>query len=180
MSKVALFIIDGFEEAEAVVTADLLRRADVGLKIVSLSDKKEVLGKHNITVTADVLFNEVKNDIFDMLVIPGGTIKYIEHKGLLELVKKQHAAKRNLAAICAAPAVFGTAGILEGYKATIYTGMRVYLGPGAVYEEEPVVTDRHITTSRGPGTSMAFGVRLIEILKGKDVADKIKEDFLLK
>ncbi|WP_424244492.1 4-methyl-5(b-hydroxyethyl)-thiazole monophosphate biosynthesis [Elusimicrobium posterum] len=179
MSKAALFLIDGFEETEAVVTIDLLRRAGVEVSVVSLTGKITVPGKHAISINADILFDEIKDKTFDMLIIPGGTINYMDHEGLVELVKKQHNAGQKLAAICAAPAVFGKAGILDGYKAVIFPGMTEYLGKGAVYTETNVITDRNITTGRGPAAAMLFGAELIGILEGKEVMEQVKKKFLL-
>lgn len=179
MKKAALFIIEGFEETEAVGTADILRRGDVDLSIVSLTSSLSVQGKHNIIVTADSRFGEISNKDFDMLVIPGGTIKYIEHSGLIDMVMQYNAAHKHLAAICAAPAVFGSAGILKGKKATIYPGMESYLGEGAVFVKERVVTDGNITTSRGPGATLYFALKLVEILSGKETAARLKKDILL-
>ncbi|MGB2579368.1 4-methyl-5(b-hydroxyethyl)-thiazole monophosphate biosynthesis [Elusimicrobium simillimum] len=183
MAKAALFIIDGFEETEAVVTADLLRRANVDLKIVSLNEDVDVEGavngKHGITVLADEVFENIIYEDFDMLIIPGGTTKYMEHDGLVGLVGKYHKEGKKLAAICAAPAVFGKAKILDGYRATIYPDMEEYLGQGAIHSTDDVVTDRNITTSRGPATAMKFGLCLVEILQGPEVAANVAKHFLL-
>jgi len=182
MSKAALFLIDGFEETEAIVTADILRRGGVDLTTVSLTGKNMVMGKHDIEVRADALFTymEDENNIepLDMLVIPGGTTAYTEHEGLLNLVRRCDAEKKNLAAICAAPAVFGKAGILKGRRAVCYPGMESWL-TGAVIGVEIVETDGHITTSKGPATAMFFAPRLVEILQGKEMAQKVGEAFLV-
>ena len=85
MAKVALFLIDGFEETEALTTVDLLRRGEVGVTTVSLTGTEKVMGKHSIPVVADALFEDVKDRAFDMLVVPGGTTAYTEHSGLLAL-----------------------------------------------------------------------------------------------
>ena len=107
MAKVALFLIDGFEETEALATVDILRRGEVDVTTVSLTGKERVMGKHSVPVVADALFEDAKDGPFDMLVVPGGTIAYTEHEGLLELVRRYDAGHKFLAAICAAPAVFG-------------------------------------------------------------------------
>lgn len=178
MKKAALFIIDGFEEVEAVGASDILRRGGVDVKIVSLSQSHEVKSKHNITIKADALFDEIQKEHFDMLVIPGGTTKYLEHEGLLNIVTKFNNEGKPLGAICAAPAVFGKLGLLKGRKATIYPGMQDYLGEGAIFTEDSVVTDGNITTSRGPSTVFVFALRLLEILLGQATAAQIKKDIL--
>ena len=122
----ALFIIDGFEETEALCTVDILRRAEIEVTLVSLGGKT-ITGRSKITVFADALFDEIKDKKFDMLIIPGGTLAYTEHEGLLELVKRHNGEGRKLAAICAAPAVFGKLGLLAGKRALIYPGMEQWI-----------------------------------------------------
>jgi len=178
MAKAALFLTDGFEEAEALVTVDILRRGKVDVTTISLTGKEMVNGKHGIAVRADEMFDKARDEAFDMLVIPGGTISYTEHEGLLDIVKRYDEEKKYLAAICAAPAVFGKAGILHGKKAVCYPGMESWL-TGAVIGEGIVETDGHITTSKGPATAMFFALTLLEILKGGDAAQKVKNAFLV-
>ena len=113
-----------------------------------------------------------------MLVVPGGTIAYTEHEGLLELVRRYDAGHKFLAAICAAPAVFGKAGILSGKRAVCYPGMESWLA-GAVVGKEIVETDGHITTAKGPATTPFFALRLLEFLRGKEVADEVSKAFLI-
>ena len=176
-AKAALFIISGFEETEALCTADILRRGGTDLFIVSLGASLEVTGRSGITVRADRLFKDIASMPFDMLVIPGGTIAYTEHEGLLRLVRSQNEIGGKLAAICAAPAVFGKLGLLYGRRAVIYPGMEEWI-KGAVSSDAAVETDGNITTSRGPGTTVYFALRLVEMLHGKEEADKVAREFI--
>lgn len=176
--KVALFLIDGFEETEALTTVDLLRRGGVHVVTVSLGKEKRLCGRHSVVVQADAMFCDALESSFDMLVIPGGTIDYTEHQGLLKLVREYGGANKLLAAICAAPAVFGKLGLLNGKKAVCYPGMEDWL-KGAILSEEIVVTDGNITTSKGPGTAVYFALRLIELLRGKSVADEVARQFIV-
>ena len=178
MAKAALFLTDGFEETEALATVDILRRGEVDVTTVSLTGRDMVDGKRGITVRADATFEKVRGEAFDMLVIPGGTTEYTKHEGLLDLVRRYDGEKKYLAAICAAPAVFGVAGILHGKKAVCYPGMESWL-TGAVIGDGIVETDGHITTSKGPATAIFFALKLVEILKGKDVAQKVGDAFLV-
>lgn len=178
MSNVALFLIDGFEETEAITTLDILRRGEVAVSTISLTGNTWVNSKHNITVQADTLFERVRRDAFDMLIIPGGTLAYTEHAGLLDWVRQHHQEGKQLAAICAAPAVFGKAGILQGKKAVCYPGIESWL-TGANIGEEIVVTDSNITTSRGPATALFFALQLLEILKGSHTAKEVGNDFMV-
>jgi 4-methyl-5(b-hydroxyethyl)-thiazole monophosphate biosynthesis len=178
MAKVALFLIDGFEETEALTTVDILRRGAAEVTTVSLTGKKIVRGKHGVDVHADALFDEVRENPFDMLAIPGGTTDYTEHEGLLDWVRRYDKEGKKLAAICAAPAVFGKAGILEGRRAVCYPGMESWL-TGAVIGQDIVETDGNITTSKGPATAPFFALRLLEILQGEKTAKDVEKAFLV-
>ena len=137
-------------------------------------DKKQVTGSHGITIEADLLFEEAEMPA-DMLILPGGmpgTRNLGAHEGLCKLLEEQNEEKRWLAAICAAPSVFAKLGFLKNRKATSYPGA-VSVQDCGTYLEEEVVTDDHIVTSRGVGTAIPFALRLVEILKGTEVADQI-------
>lgn len=181
MAKAALFLIDGFEETEALTTADILRRGGVEVITVSLTGKEKVEGKHAISVFADTLFEsfpEAKDDPFEMLIIPGGTVATTEHEGLLNLVRRYDGEGKKLAAICAAPAVLGKAGALRGRRAVCYPGMESWL-TGATIGDGIVETDGHITTSKGPATTIFFALELLQILQGKETAQKVGDAFLV-
>ena len=174
----ALFMIDGFEETEAVCSIDILRRACVSVTTVSLGENRRLIGRSGIAVEADAMFGDIAGKSFDMLVIPGGTTAYAEHEGLLDLVRKQDEKHGKLAAICAAPAVFAKAGLLRGRRALIYPGMEDWLKDSTI-GTGIVETDGNITTSRGPGTTVYFALRLVEELVGKETAEVVGEKFLV-
>ena len=175
--RAALFLISGFEETEALVTVDILRRGGVDVTTVSLGAEKTLTGRSAITVCTDKMFSEVENETFDMLVIPGGTLTYKDHAGLLGIVKRHHDEGKQLAAICAAPSVFGVLGLLSGRRAVIYPSLESWL-KGAVICAEAVVTDGGITTAKGPGATMNFAFRLLGILHGEDCAKEAARDFI--
>ena len=177
VKQAALFLIDGFEETEAVCTVDIMRRAGIDVTTVSLGTTLSLTGRSMITVEADSMFTDITDRTFDMLVIPGGTAAYAEHEGLLELVMKQHESGGKLAAICAAPCVFGRLGLLKGKRAIIYPGMEELLG-GAAVSSKIVETDGNITTSKGPGTTVYFALRIAEILVGREIAERVAEKFI--
>ncbi len=176
MSKVCIFLADGFEEVEALTPVDLLRRAGIEVVTVSMNETREVTGRSRITVLADTLWADSQPDTADMLVLPGGQpgVKNLgAHEGLTSLLKKYADEGRLLAAICAAPTIFGALGIVDGKKATCYPGLEGQLTGAYVVTDQRVVTDGNITTSRGAGTSIAFALRIIEIFKDKDEAEKV-------
>ncbi|MBQ7267224.1 MAG: DJ-1/PfpI family protein, partial [Synergistaceae bacterium] len=104
MKTAAIFLIDGFEETEALTTVDILRRGGVVVTTVSLMAGQEVTSKNKIPVRADEMFDSVKGHNFDMIILPGGTLEIKNHDGLQELIKKYNAEGKLIAAICAAPA----------------------------------------------------------------------------
>lgn len=180
--KVCLQLADGFEEIEAISTADILRRAGIEVQLVSIMGKKEVVGAHNITVVADLLFENADYTDVDMMILPGGgggTQKMAEHAGLKQQLTKQAMDDKWIAAICAAPTVLGKLGLLEGKSAACYPGCESQLTGAAVSASPSVIVDGKIITSRGPGTSFAFGLKIVEVLKGLELANQLKEQMII-
>ena len=180
MNRVYVFLADGFEEIEGLTVVDLLRRAGIDLVTVSVMGEKEINGAHQIKVLADTLIEEITPDKGDMLVLPGGmpgTLHLRDCERLTGFLKTANEAESPIAAICAAPTVFGGLGFLKDKTAVCYPGMEEGL-TGAKVSTEPVVTDGHITTSRGLGTAIAFALRLISILKGEEKARAIGESIV--
>jgi len=180
MKEVYIFLTTGFEEIEALGTIDILRRGEVELKSVSLENSKQVEGSHGVMVEADLLFSEADFDNAQMLILPGGTVRINEHEGLRLQVKKFAEAGKNVAAICAAPMVLGTLGLLKGKNATAYPGFEHYLEGATVDKTASVVVDGNIITGRGPGLTMDFALKVLEILKDKDARDEVAGQLLLK
>lgn len=173
---VYLFMADGFEEVEGLTVVDILRRAGVEIQTVSIMGRKNVVSSHQVEIVADRLFEEIPENA-EMLILPGGipgTPNLKAHKGLDALIRRSAEQGIYLAAICAAPTVYGEKGLLEGKRATCYPGMEKEL-TGAQVSYENVVVDGNFITSRGLGTAIEFGLKLAEILKGKDTADSVAE-----
>lgn len=182
MSEVSVFLADGFEEIEGLTVVDLMRRAGIDVETVSVMEKKKIVGSHQIFVKADKKFEKADFSATKMLVLPGGlkgTQNLKEHEGLKELILKFYRDGKHVAAICAAPTIFGALGILEGKKATSYPSMEEGL-TGAEVVHEAAVTDGNITTGRGMGASIEFALLLIEILRDKETADDIAEKIVFK
>lgn len=180
MKKACVFLAPGFEEVEGLTVVDLLRRADVELTMVSIGETRSITGSHGITVEADKLFEEMDYAEQDLLLLPGGMPGTLNLKGcskLLELLHEFNNQGKLIAAICAAPTVFGHMGILQGKKATCYPGCEDGLG-GAQYLTDSVVVDGNITTSRGVGTAIDFALALIAQLYDQEKADAIGESIV--
>jgi protein deglycase len=176
MANALVLLADGFEEIEAVTIVDVLRRGEVTVTTASLAGK-HVRGSHAIVVESDVLLSAVNVDDFDALVLPGGpAAKTLRENAHAQATIKQVAAAGKLvAAVCAAPTALEAAGLLQGKRATSYPGNAL---PSAIYVEEPVVEDGNIVTSRGPGTTMAFALKLVERLSGPAAAKTTAERLL--
>lgn len=175
MSKVYIFLADGFEEVECLTVVDLLRRASIDTTMISLSDTVEIYGAHGIVVTADKVFDEVSFDDVDMLVLPGGKVgvkNMSKHKELLNRIEEFSSDGKMVAAICAGPSVLGGLELLRGRRATCYPGWEEDL-KGAVIVTDSVVVDENIITSRGLGTSIDFALAIIRHFKGKEEVAKI-------
>jgi 4-methyl-5(b-hydroxyethyl)-thiazole monophosphate biosynthesis len=175
MTKVYIFLANGFEEIEGLTVVDLLRRANIDITMVSITGDLFVTGSHQIVIKADALFEKVDYADADMLVLPGGmpgTQHLSGHEGLDELLRNFNSKGKKISAICAAPSVLGSKGLLKGKKATCYPGYEDAL-LGAHIKNDAVVIDGNFTTSRGLGTAIDFSLALIKNLKSEAVAADI-------
>lgn len=175
MTNTAIFLADGFEEIEGLMVVDLLRRVGIKVDMVSISDSLTVTGSHKIAVTADKLLKDIDFNTYELLVLPGGmpgTTRLGACEKLCTEVVKVCESGKKIAAICAAPTVFGKLGLLKGKKACCYPDMEDGL-LGAEVSFEAVTVDGNITTSRGLGTALSFALSLIEQLLDKETADDL-------
>jgi protein deglycase len=171
----------GFEEIEALTVVDVLRRAGIDTKTISVTEDYMVTGAHGISVKADLLFEEASYDECSMLILPGGmpgTKNLEDHQGLIDQIKNFSTEKKWIAAICAAPMILGGLGLLKGKTAVIYPGMEAHL-TGANIGRNNVEIDGRIITSKGPGTAMEFALVLVEVLKDKEMARALKSAMIL-
>lgn len=177
---VYILLGSGFEEAEALVPADLLRRAGIGVALVGLNGT-EVTGAHAITVKADISIDQVSLAELEMLVLPGGMGGVTAINACpkaLELIQST-AGNGNayLAAICAAPSVvLGPLGLLRGRRATCYPEMESGMIGALPCSDASVVVDGKIITGMGPGAAFDFGLKLVECLAGAETAQKVRND----
>lgn len=180
MSKACVFFAPGYEEIEALTVVDILRRASVDVDMVSITDEKKVTGSHNITVEMDKLFNEADFENADVLVLPGGMpgTKNLEaFEPLMDKVDDFYNKGKYVAAICAAPSIFGHRGILKGKKACSYPSFESHL-EGADVTDAPAVADTNVITGRGMGTAISFALTILEALEGREKAAAIKESIV--
>ena len=180
--KVFVMLADGFEEIEALTVVDVLRRGGVDTVIVSIKPDRVVVSDRKISVIADRTVDEIQVSKEDMIVLPGGLkgVQGLEaSEAMVGLLKEHQGHEGWLAAICAAPSFPGKLGFYNGVRATCYPGFENEL-LGAQVSEEDVVIDRNFVTSRGPGTALPFSYALLSMIKGLEVAEKVKAGMLYK
>lgn len=181
MKESYLFLAAGFEEVEALTAVDLLRRAAIDVKTVSISGSLQVTGAHGITVTADLLFADTSFDDADWLILPGGmpgATNLYEFKPLATLLSQHASGLKNIAAICASPGVvLGQLGLLKGRKATCYPGFEPLM-EGAEAQDQNVVTDGNFVLANGPASAMAWALAIIASAKGAEAAGEVAQGLL--
>ena len=182
MKKAFLFLANGFEEIEALATVDVLRRAGIEVNTVTISSSMQVKGAHGIEVTADITLNDVKYNENDILILPGGmpgATNLAECEILCEILKKQHARKGTIAAICASPAVvLYPLGILDGKEATCYPGFESSMKNCKV-GYRPVVIDDNVITANGPATAISFALAIVAHSLCEEKAREVAEGMLV-
>ena len=180
MKKVYVFLADGFEDVEALIPIDVLRRGGVDVTTVSITDFPLVQSSHGVNIEADVMFEQCDFSDADLLLLPGGmpgATNLFDHKGVCKAIVDQHAAGKKVAAICASPAVIlAPLGILEGKRATCYPGMEGAVPEGgAAYTGDLFTVDGNVTTGEGPAAAFPFAYELLAQLVNKQTADQIAE-----
>lgn len=177
MTSVLIPLAEGFEEIEAISIIDILRRADIQVTTAALGEL-HVAGKHGVKVEADTSLDTVREQDFDMIVLPGGpgATRLEADQRVLDLLRTFAQAGKFTAAICAAPKVLKAAGLLDGLRATSFPGvLDVSPADGMEYvTKQAVVKDGRVITSRGPGTAMDFALELVEVLAGSDVRERVE------
>lgn len=168
-----MFLAQGFEEVEALMPLDLMRRAGLDVKTVGVGGL-DITGSHGITVKADIADSELSDNAPDCIILPGGMpgtknldASPVVHKAL------DNALENNalICAICAAPMILGKRGILRGKKATCFPGFEEYL-EGAVVGGR-AVRDGQVITGIGMGAALEFGIEIVAALRGREAAERL-------
>lgn len=185
MAKVYVFLADGFEDVEALIPVDVLRRGGVEVVTVSTTDFPLVESAHGVNIEADLQFEQCDFADADLLMLPGGmpgAANLYAHEGVCKAVCNQAAAGKKVSAICAAPAVvLAQLGLLEGKKATCYPGFEQALkDAGATYTADLVTVDGNITTGEGPAAAFPYAYELLSQLVSKEVSDQVAEGMRFK
>ncbi|HKJ87909.1 MAG TPA: DJ-1 family glyoxalase III [Gammaproteobacteria bacterium] len=179
MASVLMPLAEGFEELEAITIADVLRRGGIEVVLAGLNGTGAVTGSRETRVVPDAALDDVMDREFDMITLPGG-MPGVDHlkrdERIKKLIDRHQKEGRFTTAICAAPSILAAYGYLEGRQATSNPKFINQVNIGGVdYVEDPVVVDGSLVTSRGPGTAMDFGLKLVEMLAGEEARDKVEE-----
>lgn len=180
--QTAILLAPGFEEIEALATADILRRAGLQVLLAAVTDDQSlnVTGAHHITVACDVLADDLQPETLSAAILPGGlpgATNLAADRTVLALVQHVHDHGHIAAAICAAPIALKAAGLLPGRPYTCYPGFEQEIGDG--YTAAPVQTDRNLITGRGPGATPDFAFAILAALGLDAQIPKLKKAMLL-
>lgn len=182
MKSSFLFLAPGFEEIEAMTPVDVLRRAGLQVKTVSVTDDREVQSVHCVPMKADTTIREADFSDADWLILPGGmpgATNLYECEALRDLLKKHAAAGGHIAAICAAPGVvLGQLGLIDGHDVTGYPGFEK-LAPRAAFQDERVVVSGNFITANGPSSALLFALAIVRESMGAEAAREIGDGMLL-
>ena len=175
MPSVLAILAEGFEEIEAITPIDVLRRAGVDVTIAALVDGIHVSGRSGVTIHADTTLSTVQTRDYDCLFLPGGPgVKHLRADSRVRALLLRHeAAGKWIAAICAAPTVLLDAGLLENRRYTAHFSVASELPK--LLENERVVVDGRLITSRGAGTALDFALRLVELLLSPEKAREVAQ-----
>lgn len=174
--KVIVLLADGFEECEALIVVDLLRRAGIETILASVMERLEVDSSRHIKIMADILAEEANYEDTDLLFLPGGRLG-TENLWKSELVKQQclrFAKDKQVAAICAAPSILAELSLLDGKKATCHPDYEDKM-QGAILTKHSVTVSGNIITGQGLGATFLFAFELIRILVGEEKVSQIKK-----
>ena len=172
----------GFEETEAVAPLDLLRRAGVQVLTVGVNGK-HIAGSHGIVVEADITIGEMDLTNMEMIIIPGGlggVSSLRASEAALAALRFGWENGKYVAAICAGPTILADMGITDGLRATCYPGHEKYMGSAKMQENAAVVTDGKLITGTSAGCAIPFGLALVEALKGKEAAETVKKQIVIR
>jgi len=184
MEGIYIFLADGFEDMEAIATRDVLLRGGVDVQTVSITDDPFVTSSHGITVSVDLTRDDFNDDLPAMMIFPGGmpgTKNLAADRALMALMRKCYTHGGIIAAICAAPGlVCSQLDDVSGKRFTCFEGFQdAMIAKGAVFTPESAVVDGRLITGRGAGHAVNFGLAILEELKGKETADRVRAGLML-
>lgn len=180
MNTSYIFLAAGFEEIEALTVLDVMRRAGMDVKTVSITSEHLVTGAHGISVTADLVYEKTDFITPEWLIIPGGMpgAENLSKYAPLNTLLLNQAQSGKIAAICAAPAVvLAPLGILDGKESTCYPGFEEKMS-GAIRRDAPVIALDRLITANGPSAALRFALAIVANSMGESVAQEVGSGML--
>ena len=180
MKKIYVFAAQGLEEIECLTQVDLLRRAGMEVVVCAVGGDRTIRGSHDIVFQADARIEDTDLKDADAFILPGGmpgTLNLAADQTLAGALKAAQGTETLICAICAAPRVLGGLGLLAGHTATCYPGNEEYL-TGAVTTKNEVEVSGQFVTGRSAGCAIAFGLKIIELMLGKEQSDRIRDSII--
>ena len=177
-----VFLATGFEDIEAIAPVDIMRRAGLEVQTVSITGEEIVTSAHGVGIASDLLLSDVNFSSAEMLVLPGGlpgSTNLDACKPLTEAIKRHFESGGPIAAICAAPLVYGHLGLLKGRRATCYPGVEREL-KGATYTAAIVERDGNIITGKGPAAAFEFGYTIVDYFLGEGASQPLRQGMIYK
>ena len=174
--KAVVFLADGFEECEALIVVDILRRAGIETVMVSIGEQPEVDSSRHIKMLVDAMACDIDYESADLVVLPGGRLgtENLRYSSIVQRTVKEFAENKYVAAICAAPSILAGLGLLDGKHATCHPDYENQMA-GAILTGDSVTMDRNIITGQGLGATFEFAFKLVERLVGGDKVQQIKK-----
>ena len=174
--KAVVFLADGFEECEALIVVDILRRAGVDTAMASIMGRLEVDSSRHIKVLADTMAEDVDFKSTDLVFLPGGRLgtDNLERSAIVQKTVKEYAEKKHIAAICAAPSILAGLGLLKNRRATCHPDFESQM-PGAILTGDSVTVDGNIITGQGLGAAFPLAFELVKMFVGSEKVDEIKK-----
>ena len=173
--KAVVFLADGFEECEALIVVDILRRAGIETVMASIGEQLEVDSSRHIKVQADAMAGDVDYSCYDLVVLPGGRLgtENLKYSAIVQKIVKDFAESKHVAAICAAPSILAYLGLLEGKTATCHPDYENQM-TGATIAHESVTVDGNIITGQGLGATFDFAFEIVKRMIGEEKVQQIK------
>ena len=172
----------GFEETEAIAPLDLLRRAGIAVQTVGINGKI-VYGGHGIGIEADITLGEMDLTALEMIILPGGlggVASIRASEAALDALRFAWENDKYIAAICAGPTILADLGITDGKHAVCYPGCEKNMGSAIMEENKAYVVDGKVITGTSAGCAIPFGLALVEALCGRDKANEVAEQIVIR
>lgn len=173
--KGIMLLANHFEDVEALITYDMLKRAGISIQTVSMNNDLNVITQSNVHLVAELNVNDLNLNDYDFVVLPGGKAVFETHlksditHNIIKHFYDRHAL---VAAICAAPGVLGEMGLLENKEYVCFPGCEFDFTNGILVDKKVVVSD-NIITSKAAGTTFDFAYEIIKYLTNEEQASKV-------